>query len=59
MSLDAKIRKRVGRTTVSLSGRNLTDAEVVFLQNSKVGEIRTGYLRPGIGFSLGVGYAFQ
>lgn len=59
MSLDAKIRKRVGRTTVSLSGRNLTDAEVVFLQNSNVGEIRTGYLRPGIGFSLGVGYAFQ
>ncbi len=59
VSLDAKIRKRVGRMTVSLSCRNLTDAEVVFLQSSKVGEIRTGYLRPGVGFSFGVGYAFR
>jgi hypothetical protein len=58
-SLDAKIRKRVGRTTISLSGRNLTDAEVVFLQSSTVGEIRTGYFRPGIGVSFGVGYAFR
>ncbi|HYW51506.1 MAG TPA: TonB-dependent receptor, partial [Gemmatimonadaceae bacterium] len=59
VSLDAKLRKRLGKATVSLSGRNLTDAEVVFLQQSKVGEIRTGYLRPGASFSLGFGYAFR
>jgi hypothetical protein len=58
-SLEAKVRKRLGRATVSLSGRNLTDAEVIFLQDSKVGKIRTGYLRPGIGVSMGVGYAFR
>lgn len=59
VSLDAKIRKRVGRTTISLSGRNLTDAEVIFEQSSKVGAIRTGYFRPGVGFSLGIGYALR
>lgn len=58
-SLDAKLRKRLGRTTLSLSGRNLTDAEVIFVQSSKAGPTRTGYLRPGVGFSLGVGYAIR
>jgi Carboxypeptidase regulatory-like domain/Outer membrane protein beta-barrel family/TonB-dependent Receptor Plug Domain len=58
-SLDAKVRKRFGRTTVSLSARNLTDNEARFTQGSNVGTLQTGYLRPGINFSLGVGYALR
>lgn len=58
-SLDAKIRKRVRRATLSLSARNLTDNEVRFTQQSDNGRLEVGYLRPGINFSIGVGYALQ
>jgi len=58
-SLDAKVRRRVGRSTISLSGRNLTDNEIVFFQPHAQGQTRTGYLRPGINVSLGVGYALR
>lgn len=59
VGVDAKIRRRVGKSTFSLSARNLTDAEVVFYQESRAGQLRTGYLRPGVGVSMGVGYAIR
>lgn len=59
VSLDAKIRKKFGRSTVSLSARNLTDNETIYYQDSDAGRTRTGYLRPGVSLSLGVGYAFR
>ncbi len=59
VSLDAKLRKRVGRRTISLSARNLTDNEVIFYQAWDGGRTRTGYLRPGVSVSLGVGYAIR
>ena len=59
VSLDAKVRKKVGRGTYSLSARNLTDNEIIFFQPHAQGRTRTGYLRPGISISLGVGYAFR
>jgi len=59
VSLDAKIRRKMGRTTVSLSGRNLTDNEVIFFQPHDNGRTRTGYLRPGVSVSVGVGYAIR
>jgi hypothetical protein len=49
----------MGRTTVSLSGRNLTDNEVIFFQPHDNGRTRTGYLRPGVSVSVGVGYAIR
>ena len=58
--LDAKARRRLGRTTFSLSVRNLLDAEVIFEQDSKKnGAVRAGYFRPGVGVSLGAGYALR
>jgi hypothetical protein len=59
VSLDAKIRKKLGRSTVSLSARNLTDNETIYYQDSEAGRTRTGYFRPGVSLSLGVGYAFR
>lgn len=60
VTLDAKFRKRLGGgTSLSLSGRNLTDSEVVFVQDSKVGPVRAAYQRPGTTISLGLGYAFR
>ncbi|MBP7548945.1 MAG: carboxypeptidase regulatory-like domain-containing protein [Gemmatimonadaceae bacterium] len=59
VSLDAKIRRKVGNATWSLSGRNLTDNEVIFFQPHDAGRTRTGYLRPGIQVSIGVGYAIR
>ena len=60
ITLDAKIQKRFGRgLTASLSGRNLTDAETRMYQGSQVGRIETGYARPGISLSLGLGYALR
>jgi Carboxypeptidase regulatory-like domain/TonB-dependent Receptor Plug Domain/Outer membrane protein beta-barrel family len=58
-SLDAKIRKRLRRATLSVSARNLTDNEVRFTQQSDNGTLQAGYLRPGINFSIGVGYALR
>lgn len=60
VTVDAKIRKSLGRgVSASLAGRNLTDAEVVFTQDSDVGPVRAGYQRPGVTISLGLGYAFR
>ena len=58
-TLDAKIRFRVGRNTVSVSGRNLTDSEVIFFQPHEQGRTRTGYHRPGMSISMGVGVAIR
>ncbi len=58
-SLDLKIRKRLRRATISLSARNLTDNEVRFKQESDNGTLQVGYLRPGVNFSIGVGYALR
>jgi hypothetical protein len=59
LSVDAKIRHRVGRATWSLSARNLTDNEVIYYQPHATGRTRTGYLRPGVSLSLGVGYGIR
>ena len=57
--LDAKLRRRLGRANVSLSARNLTDNERTFVQDSPKGKLVVGYLRPGVGVTLGVGYALR
>jgi hypothetical protein len=57
--LDAKVRRRIGRANVSLSARNLTDNERRFAQDSPKGIISVGYLRPGVGVTLGVGYGLR
>ncbi len=59
ISVDAKLRKKVGASTLSLSARNLTDNETIYYQESEAGRTRTGYLRPGVSISLGIGYAFR
>lgn len=59
ISVDAKIRRKVGNMTMSLSGRNLTDNEVIFFQPYTGGRTRTGYFRPGVSVSMGVGYAIR
>lgn len=59
VSLDAKLRRRLGRTTVSLSARNLTDNEIIFFQPHAAGRTRTGYYRPGVTVNLGVGYGLR
>ncbi len=59
ISIDAKIRRKVGNMTMSLSGRNLTDNEVIFFQPYAGGRTRTGYFRPGVSVSMGVGYAIR
>jgi outer membrane receptor protein involved in Fe transport len=59
ITVDAKLQRRIGRFSVSLSGRNLTDAETIFFQDSDAGRTRTGYHRPGISASLGLGYALR
>lgn len=56
ISLDAKIRQRVGQSTWSISARNLTDNEVIFFQPHEGGRTRTGYFRPGVQVTMGVGY---
>jgi hypothetical protein len=58
-TLDAKLRRRIGRTNVTLSARNLTDNERSFVQDGVKGKQVVGYLRPGVGVSLGVGYALR
>ena len=59
VGVDAKLRRKVGRASVSLSARNLLDAEVIYYQSSTIGRTRTGYVRPGVNVSLGLGYAFR
>lgn len=59
VSIDAKVRKRVGGYTISLSARNLADAETIFYQDSDAGRTRTGYFRPGTTVSIGIGYAVR
>jgi TonB dependent receptor/CarboxypepD_reg-like domain/TonB-dependent Receptor Plug Domain len=60
-TVDAKIQKQFwGGVNLSLSGRNLTDAEVLFVQETgDGGVVRTGYFRPGITIGLGLGYALR
>lgn len=60
ITVDAKIQKRLrGGLSASLSGRNLTDTEVLFTQESDVGRVRAGYFRPGVTVSFGLGYALR
>lgn len=59
LTLDAKLTQRVGRrTTLSLSGRNLTNAATAFYQDSRAGRVPTGYQASGVSVSIGVGRAF-
>jgi hypothetical protein len=59
IGVDAKLRRKVGRASISLSARNLLDAEVIYYQTSTIGRTRTGYVRPGVSVNLGIGYAFR
>ncbi|MCU0623923.1 MAG: carboxypeptidase regulatory-like domain-containing protein [Gemmatimonadaceae bacterium] len=59
LGIDARLRRKVGRATMTLSARNLTDNEIRFTQRSDVGVLQVGYFRPGITLSLGVGYAIR
>jgi outer membrane receptor protein involved in Fe transport len=57
ITIDAKLQARVTpRISLSLAGRNLTNAPQTFFQKSAIGRVRTGFVRPGIGISLGLGY---
>ncbi len=57
-TLDAKLQRPFGRgLTMTLSGRNLTNAPVKFVQKVEAGLVSTGLARPGITVQVGVGYA--
>jgi len=59
IGIDAKLRHRFGRASISLSARNLTDNEVRYTQQSDNGTLLVGYLRPGLNISIGMGYALR
>ena len=57
LTMDAKLQGQLTpRLSVSLAGRNLTNEAQIFFQDSAVGRVRTGFLRQGVGISLGLGY---
>ncbi len=57
-TLDAKIETRVaGGWMLSLAVRNLTDNRVIMFQDTDVGRVQTGFLRPGRSITLGMGHA--
>ncbi len=59
LTVDARLRKRLGRANVTMSLRNLTDNEVRFTQQTERGNLVVGYLRQGISVRMGVGYAIR
>jgi outer membrane receptor protein involved in Fe transport len=58
--LDAKVEVGVGpRGSVSVSGRNLLNSVSEFYHPTEtIGDVRAGYSREGVSWSLGFGYAF-
>ncbi|HKS05808.1 MAG TPA: carboxypeptidase regulatory-like domain-containing protein [Gemmatimonadaceae bacterium] len=57
-TLDAKLSRSIGRGfTMTVAGKNLTNAPVRFVQDVAAGEVTTGYAKPGTSVSVGVGYA--
>ena len=59
ISLDAKVQKSLGRLTVSLVGKNLTDATQYIVQPLDNGtEVTAGQFSPGVSFGVGFGYDF-
>jgi hypothetical protein len=57
-TLDFKVSKRFRHVLASLSGKNLTNAVVQESQLTSHGPILSGLSRPGVSFSLSIGYAF-
>jgi hypothetical protein len=59
ISLDAKVQKYFGRLTISLVGKNLTDATQYIVQPLDDGsEVPAGRFSPGVSFGMGFGYDF-
>lgn len=57
-TIDAKLQRPVGRgLTMTLSGKNLTNAPVKFVQQVAAGLVSTGLAHPGVTIQVGVGYA--
>jgi TonB-dependent receptor len=58
-TLDFKMAKRFGRVSASLSGKNITNESVQESQlTDEFGSVLSGRSRPGVSFSLSLGYAF-
>lgn len=57
-TVDAKLQLALSsRLSVSLAGKNLLDQPQEFYHESAtVGDVVAGYVRPGVGFSIGLGY---
>lgn len=59
ISLDAKVQKYFGRLTISLVGKNLTDATQYIVQPLDDGsEVPAGRFSPGVSIGMGFGYDF-
>jgi len=57
-TLDAKLQQAIGRrVTISLSGRNLTNATVRFVQQVATGNESSGFSKPGYILQLGASLA--
>lgn len=57
-TLDAKLSKRFGAMTFSLSGKNLLDQPVTIFQPLDGTELLAGRYQPGVSVGIGVGYDF-
>jgi hypothetical protein len=58
ITVDAKVRKRIGPWSLSLAGQNLTNNQVLFVQQLEEGDVIAGRFRLGVNVSFGVGYDF-
>ncbi len=58
VTLDAKLFKALGRFGLTLAGKNLTNANYSLYQDSATGPVLTGFSRPGVTFSMELGYDF-
>lgn len=57
-TLDGKIETRLrGGWTLSIAARNLTDNRVIMYQDTQIGRVQTGFIRPGRSVTVGIGHA--
>jgi outer membrane receptor protein involved in Fe transport len=57
-SLDAKVQQKLGaHLSLSLSGKNLTNEQVLFFSHGVAGPITAGSYRPGASVSFSLGYS--
>ncbi len=58
-AIDAKVQIQLPpHTTITLAGKNLTNRPVEFIHRAAAGTVLAQYASPGVGLSVGLGYAF-